>query len=137
MTGADVTHGQLRDAVERMHQCSAHLAQSVPVMETHKGATVWEGVVHVFDLADHPTAGRAYAWSSPIEGSDKRRSFAVLHQGLPGDLWHRPSVKLSGYEVRHARGSGLSKDRAEAYAHYTVDTEDAVNTAAYTSLHNA
>jgi hypothetical protein len=26
-------------------------------------------------------ATRAYAWSSPIEGSDKRRFFAVLHQG--------------------------------------------------------
>jgi hypothetical protein len=37
------------------------------------------GVVHVFDLAGHPTATRAYAWSSPIEGSDKRRFFAVLH----------------------------------------------------------
>jgi hypothetical protein len=24
-------------------------------------------------------AKRAYAWSSPIEGSDKRRFFAVLH----------------------------------------------------------
>jgi len=37
-------------------------------------------VVHVFDLAGHPTATRAYAWSSPIEGSTKRRFFAVLHQ---------------------------------------------------------
>jgi hypothetical protein len=36
-------------------------------------------VVHVFDLAGHPTATRAYAWSSPIEGSTKRRFFAVLH----------------------------------------------------------
>lgn len=40
---------------------------------------MWEGVVHVFDLAGHPTATRAYAWSSPIEGSTKRRFFAVLH----------------------------------------------------------
>ncbi len=38
------------------------------------------GVVHIFSLTGHPTAKRAYAWSSPIEGSDKRRSFAVLHQ---------------------------------------------------------
>jgi hypothetical protein len=42
-------------------------------------STVWEGVVHVFDLAGHPTATRAYAWSSPIEGSTKRRFFAALH----------------------------------------------------------
>lgn len=45
-----------------------------------EGATVWEGVVHVFDFEGHPKATRAYAWSSPIEGSTKRR-FAVL--GIP------------------------------------------------------
>jgi hypothetical protein len=57
------------------------MVQSVPVTETHGADTVWEGIVHVFDLEGHPTASRAYAWSSPIEGSDKRRFFAVLHQG--------------------------------------------------------
>jgi len=70
---------QLRLTVERMHHCRARLAQSVPVRERHGTATVWEGVVHVFDLTGHPKATRAYAWSSPIEGSDKRRFFAVLH----------------------------------------------------------
>ena len=63
----------------RMHTCKATLAQSVPVTERHGNATVWEGIVHVFHLAGHPKATRAYAWSSPIEGSDKRRFFAVLH----------------------------------------------------------
>jgi hypothetical protein len=63
-----------------MHGGSAQLAQSVPVRETFEGKTVWEGVVHVFDLTGHPTATRAYAWSWPIEGSTKRRFFAVLHQ---------------------------------------------------------
>ena len=58
----------------------ATLAQSIPVRETFEGKTVWEGVVHVFDLTGHPTATRAYAWSSPIERSTKRRFFAVLHQ---------------------------------------------------------
>ncbi len=62
-----------------MHGGTATLAQSVPVNETFEGKPVWEGVVHVFDLAGHPTATRAYAWSSPIEGSEKRRFFAVLH----------------------------------------------------------
>ena len=37
--------------------------------------------MHVFDLADNPKAPRAYAWSSPIEGSIKRRFFAVLRMG--------------------------------------------------------
>jgi hypothetical protein len=71
----------LQEAVQRIHHCSARLAQSVPVKEAYDGATVWEGVVDVFDLIGNPPATRAYAWSSPIEGSDKRRFFAVLHQG--------------------------------------------------------
>jgi hypothetical protein len=76
---AEVEADQLRDAVQNMHGGTATLAQSVPVKETFDGQPVWEGVVHVFDLAEHPAATRAYAWSSPIEGSTKRRFFAVLH----------------------------------------------------------
>jgi hypothetical protein len=60
----------LRRAVEGMHGGKARLVQSVPVTESHDGAIVWEGVVHVFELTGHLTATRAYAWSSPIEGSE-------------------------------------------------------------------
>jgi hypothetical protein len=81
---AEVEADQLKQAIERMHGGTAQLAQSVPVRETFEGKPVWAGMVHVFDLAGHPTATRAYAWSSPIEGSTKRRFFAVLHQ-LPVD----------------------------------------------------
>ena len=77
---AEVEADQLKEAVEIMHGGAAQLAQSVPVCETFEGKIVWEGAVHVFDLTGHPTATRAYAWSSPIEGSTKRRVFAVLHQ---------------------------------------------------------
>ena len=52
----------------------------VHIREEFDGKTVWEGEVYVFDLEGHPTATRAYAWSSPIEGRTKRRFFAVLHQ---------------------------------------------------------
>jgi hypothetical protein len=65
----------IQAAIERMHGCKATLAQSVPVRERHGDTTVWEGVVHVFDLSGHPKATRAYAWSSPIEGSDKSAGF--------------------------------------------------------------
>jgi hypothetical protein len=58
------------------------LSHSVPVREAFQGKPVWEGVVYVFDLADYPKATRAYAWSFPIEGSDNRRFFAVLHMGI-------------------------------------------------------
>jgi hypothetical protein len=77
---AEVEVDQLKRVVESMHGGAAQRSQSVPVRETFKGNPVWEGVVRVFDLTGHPTATRAYASSSPIEGSTKRRFFAVLHQ---------------------------------------------------------
>jgi hypothetical protein len=78
--GDDVSVDLAR-AVESQHCGRATLAQTVPVRETFQGHTVWEGVVHVFDLEGHPKATRAYAWSSAIDGSDKRRYYAVLGIG--------------------------------------------------------
>jgi hypothetical protein len=75
----EVNPSELKTAVESQHGCTATLAQSVPVKETFDGNTVWEGIVHVFRIHGHPKATTAYAWSSPTEGSDKRRFFAVLH----------------------------------------------------------
>jgi hypothetical protein len=100
----EVEVDQLTEAIERMHGGKARLAQSVPVKETHQGATVWEGVVHVFDLEGHPTATRAYAWSSPIEGSEKRRFFAVLHQ----EPVTSPAKAVRAAIVQEARAVGRS-----------------------------
>lgn len=47
----DVDANELRSAVERLHGGTATLTQSVPVKETFQGVTVWDGIVHVFDLA--------------------------------------------------------------------------------------
>jgi hypothetical protein len=76
---AQVAVRELKKVVEAQHGCTAALIQAVPVKETFEGKTVWEGVVHVFRIYGHPQARQAYAWSSPIEGSDKRQFFAVLH----------------------------------------------------------
>ncbi len=72
---------ELKKAVENLHRCRAHFIESLVVKEKFQDKTVWEGIVFVFDLQKHSTATKAYAWSSPIEGSSKRRFFAVLHQG--------------------------------------------------------
>ena len=72
---------QLKHAVESQHGGAATFTGSVPVKEMYEGQTVWEGVVHIFSLDNHHSATIAYAWSSPIEGSTKRRYFAVLHLG--------------------------------------------------------
>lgn len=72
---------QLEQAVETQHGGRARLRSVAPIDERHDGKPVWQGVVHVFDLDGHPKATRAYAWSSPIKGSDRRRFYAVLHLG--------------------------------------------------------
>lgn len=76
---SEVSIDQLKQAVESQHGGTATFVQAVPVHETHNGETVWDGVVHVFDLKGHPGgAFRAYAWSYERDDG-KRRFFAVLH----------------------------------------------------------
>ncbi len=70
-----------RDAVEGLHGCPATYRETIHVEETFQGAIVWTGNVYVFDLDGHDLADVAYAWSEPVEGSDRHRYFAVLHAG--------------------------------------------------------
>jgi hypothetical protein len=67
--------------LKSQHGGNAVLVGVEPVVEVFQGKIVWEGVVHVFDLEGHPRATRAYAWSNSIEGTTRRRFFAVLHLG--------------------------------------------------------
>lgn len=80
---AEVSTDQLKTAVESQHGGTATFVESVPVTETYEGKTVWDGAVAVFNLSGNkgPNATLAYAWSSPVEGSSKRRFYAVLHLG--------------------------------------------------------
>jgi hypothetical protein len=77
---SEVDSRELKQAVESQHGGTATFVQSVPIHEEHEGKTVWDGTVAVFDLAGHPKAKRAYAWSYELPDG-KRRFFAVLHMG--------------------------------------------------------
>lgn len=68
----------LARAILNLHGANAVHAESVPVKETFTGETVWEGIVEVFDLPEHP-AGKAYAWRHEAD-SGKWRYVAVLHK---------------------------------------------------------
>jgi hypothetical protein len=74
-------HEDLTRAVEGLHGGRATFQETVLVVEEYEGERVWEGDVYVFALEGHPSAQRAYAWSVPIPGSDRRRFYAVLHKG--------------------------------------------------------
>jgi hypothetical protein len=73
-----LTHiDELRAIIKRLHGVESRHVESVPVLETFKGQTVWEGVVEVFELIGHPKASRLYAWVQDADG--KKRHFTVLH----------------------------------------------------------
>jgi hypothetical protein len=69
----------LKQVVEQMHGCPASFIGDVAVVEKFGAKTVWSGMVSVFNLKGHLQADKCYAWSSPIEGSTKRRYYAILH----------------------------------------------------------
>jgi hypothetical protein len=71
---------ELQDIIRKLHGTFATHVETVPVKETFKGETVWEGKVEVFDLQDHPKASRVYAWSHDTDDpSNPRRHVTVLH----------------------------------------------------------
>jgi hypothetical protein len=67
-----------KQAVERLHKCKASYIEDVAVIENFGDETIWSGIVHVFKIEGNSKADKCYAWSSPIEGSTKRRYYAVL-----------------------------------------------------------
>ena len=68
----------LKEAILHLHGCNSTFLESVPVLETFRGKTAWEGIVKVFELHGHPTATRCYAWSHAVEGSGAKRRFVVV-----------------------------------------------------------
>jgi len=85
---------ELQDVIRRLHGSESTHVETVPVVETFNGQTVWEGEVEVFDLLDHPTASRIYAWSHDTDDpSSPRRHVTVLH--LPPAITPRKAVQAS------------------------------------------
>ena len=71
---------RLQKVIRDLHGIESSHLRSEPVHETFQGQTVWEGVVEVFALKDHPKAGLAYAWSHETDPGGLRH-VAVL--GVP------------------------------------------------------
>ena len=75
--GSESSLWSLKEAVEQLHKCRATHKESVGIREEFQEQVAWEGMVEVFDV-DHPDTDTCYAWSSPVEGSERRKFYAVL-----------------------------------------------------------
>lgn len=91
MATTEIAAHELKRAVETQHGGIATFVQSVPVYESRNGMTVWNGAVHIFNLASSPSGvSRAYAWSDGLPNG-KRRTVVVLH--VPPIVGPRDAVK--------------------------------------------
>jgi hypothetical protein len=73
---------EFKDVIRCRHSAEADHVDSVPIKEAVMGQTVWEGIVEVFELHNHPTASRLYAWAHETNDLDKQvRHVTVLHFG--------------------------------------------------------
>lgn len=71
---------ELQDVIRRVHGVESEHLGSVPVKETFKGRTVWEGIVEIFELKGHETAHLVYAWAHDTDDPEHpRRHVTVLH----------------------------------------------------------
>ena len=84
---------ELQDVIRKLHGCFAKHVETVPIVESHEGETVWEGEVEVFDLADHPKASRVYAWAHETDEPGSLRTVTVLH--VPPITSPRKAVQAS------------------------------------------
>ncbi len=76
---SEVPIAALKKAIQRLYHCESEYRSTTRVVESFEGQR-WEGEVYTFDLIGHPLAVCCYAWSSPVEGSEKPRFEAVLHE---------------------------------------------------------
>jgi hypothetical protein len=73
----------LEKTIFDLHGCKSRHSGSIAVHETFQGQTAWRGVVEVFELADHPQAKIAYAWS--YKADDRRTRYVAVLRVSPID----------------------------------------------------
>jgi hypothetical protein len=68
----------LQDAIRKTQGCESRHVKSVPVKETFRGKTVWEGAVEVFELVGHPKAKQCYAWGHHAGKNDQGSRYVTV-----------------------------------------------------------
>jgi hypothetical protein len=88
----------IKNAIERGHDCRASHIRSATVREMFGDKVVWGGIVEVFAITGHPQAKYAYSWS-------------FENQGLPQyvTVLQIPPVWTPQTAVRTAIASGQQK----------------------------
>lgn len=97
--------------VGELHDCESRHLETVPVIETFQGQTVWQGEVEVFGLRGHPKASRCYAWEHAT-GEDDAGKRIVTVLGLPPIVSAQTAVRAAIVDEIRRRKSDVSKEKA-------------------------
>lgn len=125
----NVSTDQLKRVIESQHGGKARFRQSMRILNPSLKQNDWDGIVHIFDLADHPKTKRAYAWSSSIKGGARPRFFAVLHGGgITGPV---EAVKAAAIVIRNGGVKTKSAKAAPAAGAQPAAAQRASSTAAH------
>ena len=72
----------LQGIIFALHDAHSTHLESVRVKESFQGRTVWDGIVEVFGLHEHPLSPKVYAWSHDTDDPENpKRHVTVLHVG--------------------------------------------------------
>ncbi len=97
---------ELQDVIRHRHAVESRHVESVPIKETFQGKTVWEGIVEVFDLVDHPTSTRLYAWAYDTGDPRRPKHVTVLNNGIVNSplMAVRAAIVQEAKEREEAKG---------------------------------
>ena len=68
---------RIKNAVEKREGCLAKHVESLRVQEKWIDEIAWDGVVETFNLLNHPTAKRVYAWERWEPGEEPRYTIVL------------------------------------------------------------
>ena len=84
---------ELIEVIRELHGVEALHVETVPVVETFEGQTIWDGEVEVFDI-DHPKTSRVFAWAHDTDDPKRPRRHVTVLQ-IPPATTPRKAVQLS------------------------------------------
>ena len=68
----------LQQVIRNVHGCESSHLETIHVLETYEGQTVWEGDVEVFELQDAFNGRRCFAWGCVDEHPRKQRRYITV-----------------------------------------------------------
>ena len=94
---------ELRDVIRHLHGGKARHIESMPVVETFQGQTIWDGIVEVFHLKGHPKTDRVYAWIHQTDDPERpKRHVTVLH--IPSVVSPKAAVQAAIFQEFREHG---------------------------------